>query len=185
MYIIIKNRWVTVEPKRIYIHPLSRKYVALKKYFSLLLNSCIFSNLFIVLGNLLYNFIPTFALLFLKTVVLQNRVWRADFWHVQWSCTSSLYFIFSMFDFTQHTTSLIYRQGKGSTFRSLKRFLQEACQPTLPIILITSFCNRKILKLSVSPLHRVRPYLKWTWKHVIYMVLRTYGLITFFKELII
>ena len=143
MYIIIKNRWVTVEPKRIYIHPLSRKYVALKKYFSLLLNSCIFSNLFIVLGNLLYNFIPTFALLFLKRVVMQNWIWRSDFWSVQWSCASSLYSIFSMFDFTQHTTSLMYRQGNGSIFRSLKRFLQEACRPPLPIILITFSCTTK------------------------------------------
>ena len=156
-----------------------------KKYLSLLLNSFIFSNFFIMLGNLLYNFIPTFLLLFFKRVVLQNSVWRSDFWHVEWSCTYSLYFIFSMFDFTQHTTSLIYRQGNGSTFRSLKRFLQETCWPTLPIILMTFFCNQKILTLSGSPPHRVRPYLRWTWKHAKYMVLRTYGLITFFKELII
>jgi hypothetical protein len=127
-----------VEPKRTYIHPLNRKCVAVKNT-CLLLNSCILPNLFIVLGNLLYNFIPTFAKLFLKSVVLQNWVWRSDFWHVQWSCTYSLYFIFSMFDFTQHTTSLIYRQGKGSIFRSIKRFLHEACRPTLPIILKTFF----------------------------------------------
>ena len=144
-----------------------------KKYFNLLLNSCILSNLFIVLGNLLYNFIPTFALLFLKSVVLQYWVWRSDVWRVQWSCTSSLYFIFSMFHFTQHTTSFIYRQGKGSIFRSLKRFLQESCRPALPIMLKTFFCNQKIL------------YLKWTWKHVKYMILKTYGLLTVFKELII
>jgi hypothetical protein len=128
-----------------------------KKYFSLLLNSCILSNLFIVLGNLLYNCIPTFALLFLKCVVLQNWVGRSDFWRVQWSCTASLYFIFSMFNFTQHTTSLIYRQGKGIIFRSLKRFLQEACRPVLPIILKIFFCNQTILILSGSPPHRVKP----------------------------
>jgi hypothetical protein len=114
-----------------------------------------------------------------------NWVWISDFWHVQWSCTSSLYFIFSKFDFTQHTTSLMYQQGKRSMFRSVKRFLQETCRPTLPIILITSFCNRKIFILSGSPPHRVKPYLKWTWKHAKYMVLKTYGIITFFKELII
>jgi hypothetical protein len=67
-----------------------------KKYFSLLLNSCILSNCFIVLGNLLYNFIPTFVLLFLRSVVLQNLVWRSNFWRVQWSCTSPLYLIFSI-----------------------------------------------------------------------------------------
>jgi len=44
----------------------------IKKYFSFLLNSCILSNLFVVLGNLLNNFIPIFALLFLRSVVLQN-----------------------------------------------------------------------------------------------------------------
>jgi hypothetical protein len=103
------------------------------------------------LGNLLYNFIPTFVLLFLKSVVLQNWVWRSDFWRLQWSCTSPFYFIFSMFDFTQHTTSLIYRQRKGSIFRFLNRFLQEACRPVPPIILKTFFCNRKILKHSGSP----------------------------------
>jgi len=113
--------------------------------FSLLLNSWIFSNLFIVLSNLLYSFIPTFALLFLKRVVLQNWIWRSDFWRVQWSCISPLYFIFSMFDFTQHTTSPIYRQSNRSIFRYLKRFLQDACQPTLSIILITFFCNEKCL----------------------------------------
>ena len=156
-----------------------------KKYFSLLLNSCILSNLFIALGNLLYNFIPTFALLFLKCVVLQNWVWRSDFWLVQWSCISPLYFIFSMFDFTQHTTSLIYRQGKGSIFRFLNRFLQDACRPVQPINLKTFFCNRKILILSGSPPYRVKPYLKWTWKHAKYIVLKTYGLVTLFKELII
>ena len=102
-------------------------------------NSCILSNLVIVLGNLLWNFLPTFALVFLKSVVLQNWVWRSDFWLVQWLHTSLLYFIFSMFDFTQHTTSLLYRQDKGSISRSLKRFLQEACWPTLPIILKTFF----------------------------------------------
>jgi hypothetical protein len=90
-----------------------------KKYFSLLLNSCILSNRFIVFGNLLYNFIPIFAPLFLRSVVLQNLVCRSNFWHVQWLCISPLYFIFSMFVFTQHTISLIYRQGKGSIFRFL------------------------------------------------------------------
>jgi len=35
-----------------------------------------------------------------------------------------------MFDFTQHTTSPVYTQGRGSIFRSLKKFLQEACWPT-------------------------------------------------------
>jgi hypothetical protein len=58
-----------------------------KKYFTLLLNSCNFSNLFIVPGNLLNNVIPTFPLLFLTTVVLQNWVWKSDFWRVQWSWT--------------------------------------------------------------------------------------------------
>jgi len=67
----------------------------------------------------MYNFILTFALPFLKSVVLQNWVWSSYVWHVQWSCTSSLYFISSMFDFTQHTTSLIYSKGKGSIFRCL------------------------------------------------------------------
>ena len=154
-----------------------------KKYFRLLLNSCIFSNLFIVLGNLLYNLIPIFALLFWKIVVLQNSLWRSDFWHVQWSCTSSLYFIFSMFDFTQHTISLMYRQGEGSIFRSLKRFLQEACWPTLPFILIAFFCDWKILILSGSLPYRVTPYLKWTWKHAKYMVLKSYVLITMYMHL--
>jgi hypothetical protein len=158
----------------------------IKKYFSLLLNSCIFSNLFIVSGDLLNNLMPTFPLLVLKRVVLQKWVWRSDFWCVQWSCSSPLYFIFSKCDFTQHTTSLtcIYRQGKGSMFRSLKRFLQETCRPTLPIILITFICNQKIFILAGSPPHRVKPYLKWTWKHAKYMVLKTCGLITFFKDLI-
>ena len=156
-----------------------------KKYFSLLLNSCTIFILFIVLGNLLYNFIPTFALPFLKGVVLQNWLWRFDFWHVQCSCTSSLYFISSMFAFIQHTISLVYRQGKGSIFRYLKRFLQETCQPALPTILIAFFCNWKILILSGSPPHRVKLYLKWAWKHAKYIVFKTYGLITFFKELII
>jgi len=55
-----------------YILPLNRKCAAVKKYFSLFLNSCVLSNLFIALGNLLYNFVSTFALLFLKSVVLQN-----------------------------------------------------------------------------------------------------------------
>jgi hypothetical protein len=73
VYIVINN-CVTVEPRKTYIHPLNRKCVAIKKTFSLPLNSCILSNPFIVLGNLLYNFIPTFALLFLKSVVLQNWV---------------------------------------------------------------------------------------------------------------
>jgi len=50
-----------------------------------------------------------------------------------------------MFDFTQHTTSLIYRQDKGSIFRSLKRFLQEVCWPALPIILKTFFVIEKFL----------------------------------------
>jgi len=39
-----------------------------KKYFSLLLNSCNFSNVFIVFGNLLYNFIPTYVLLSVEAV---------------------------------------------------------------------------------------------------------------------
>jgi hypothetical protein len=121
----------------------------------------------------------------LKRVVLKILVWRSEVWRVQWLCTSSLYFIFSKFDFTQHTTSLIYRPGKGSMFRSLKRFLQETCRPTLSVILITFFCNRNIFILSGSPTHRVKPYLKWTWKHAKYMVLKTYELITFFKEQII
>ena len=50
-----------------------------------------------------------------------------------------------MFDFTQHTTSLICRQGKGSLFRSLKSFPQEACRPALSIILIIFFCKQKFL----------------------------------------
>jgi hypothetical protein len=37
----------------------------MKRCFSFLLNSFIFSNIFIVLGSSLYNFITTFALLFL------------------------------------------------------------------------------------------------------------------------
>ena len=52
----------------------------IKKYFSFLLNSCILCNLFVVLGNLLYNFVPIFALLFLRSIILQNWVWRSDFW---------------------------------------------------------------------------------------------------------
>ena len=160
---IIINNWAIVEPKRTYIHPLNRKCVAVK----ILQSSFKFlylCNFFILLGNLLCNFIPTFALLFLKSMVLQNGVWRSDFWCVQWSCTSSSYFIFSMSDFTQHTTSLICRQEKGSIFRSSKRLLQEVHQPALPIIRKSFFCNLKFLILSGSPPHRVKPYLKWTWK---------------------
>ena len=48
-----------------------------------------------------------------------------------------------MFDFIQHTTSLIYRQGNGSIYRSLKRFLQEECRSALPIILIIFFVTEK------------------------------------------
>jgi hypothetical protein len=40
------------------------------------------------------------------------------------------YFIFSKFDLTQHITSLIYRQGKGCMFRSLKRFFLVRCLHT-------------------------------------------------------
>jgi hypothetical protein len=156
-----------------------------KKYFSLLLNSCILSNHFIAFGNLLYYFIPTFAPLFLRSVVLQNLVWRSNFCFLQWSCICPLYFIFSMFVFTQHTTSLIYRQGKGSIFRFLNKFLQEARWPAPPIILKTFFYKRKILILSGSPPHRVKPYLKWTWKQAKHMVLKTHRLVTCFKELII
>jgi hypothetical protein len=152
-----------------------------KKYLRLFLNSCILSSLFIVSGNLLYNFIPTFALLFLKSVVLQNWVWRFSFWCVQWSCASLLYFILSMFDLRPHTTSLIYKQGKGSIFKSLKRFLQEAYRLVLPIILRTFFCNRKILVLSGSPPHSVKPYLKLAWKHAKYTVLNTFSPAPFSK----
>jgi hypothetical protein len=69
MYTVLSKQ-VAVEPRRTYIYPLNKKCVAVKN--TSVLNSCIFSSLFIVLGNLLYNFIPTVALLFLKSVVLQN-----------------------------------------------------------------------------------------------------------------
>ena len=160
---IIINNWVIVEPKRTSIHPLNRRCVAVKNSSNLLLNSCIFSNLFIVLGNLFYNFLPTFALLFLKRVVLQNWVWRSDFWHVQCSCTFSLYFIFSVFDFTQHIT--LYADKQRKYIQIFKKISGIRCWLTLPIILKTFFCNQKIIILSGSPPHRVKPYLKWTWKN--------------------
>jgi hypothetical protein len=50
-----------------------------------------------------------------------------------------------------HTTALIDRQGKGSMFRYLKRFLQDVCPPTLPVFLTAFFCSRKIVILSWSP----------------------------------
>jgi hypothetical protein len=68
-------------------------------------------------------------------------------------------------------------------FRSLKRFLQEICRPTLPIILITFFCNRNFfynLKVT-TPQGRQSQMIMKTCK---VMVLKTCELITFFKELI-
>jgi hypothetical protein len=50
-----------------------------------------------------------------------------------------------MFDFTQQTTSLIYREGNESIISSLKTFLQEVRQPTLPIIPITFLVIEKFL----------------------------------------
>jgi hypothetical protein len=73
-----------------------------------------------------------------------------------------------MFDFTQHTTSLIYIQGKGSIFRFLNRFLQEACRPVPPIILKTFFCNRKMLEdiyYEYNTLNRIRYYVQLNKDH--------------------
>jgi hypothetical protein len=50
-----------------------------------------------------------------------------------------------MFDLTQHITSFIYRQGNGSIFRSLKRFLEEDVGPLYLLFLKLSFVIEKFL----------------------------------------
>ena len=173
-----------MEPKRTYIHELNRKYVAAKdiSIFFKIPASFLISVLCWAIYCTILTLICTTVFEKSSSAELNMKIWFLACTMVMYS---SLYFMFSIFDFTHHTTSLIYRQGNGSTFRSLRRFVQQACWSALPIILITLFCNWKILLLSVSPPHRVRPYLKWPWKHAEFMAFMMYGLITFFKELII
>jgi hypothetical protein len=147
------------------------------KYFNFLLNFCSSSNFFTLFGNLLYNLVPIFATLFLKSVVLQNRTWRSDSWRLQWSRILSINIIFSIFYFVKHITSLIYKHVSGIILRAPKRFLQEAFRATLLIILTIFPCNLKILLLSGSLHHKVKPYFRWTWKCAKYMFLKIYWLV--------
>ena len=95
-----------------------------------------------------------------------------------------IFHLFHVWSYTTHNLTYIQtRQWKYiQTFKKIPARRMSVCFTNYSYNFL---CNWKILLLSGSPPHRVRPYLKWTWKHAKYMVLKTYGLITFFKELII
>jgi hypothetical protein len=52
-------------------------------------------------------------------------------------------------------------QGNGSKFKSLKSCLHEDNLFTPLIILMTLFCNLKMVLLFESPPQKINPYFKW------------------------
>ena len=165
---------------------MQQKTRCIKNFCSLLLNSCGFPTFFIEFGSLLNSFMPTFPQFFLYRVVLQYCVWRSDFCRVSWSYISSFSLICSQVNLALYTISLMYKQGRGSIFKSLKIFLQETCLPTLRNILIAFFCRRKIFfyfwgHLPTELLH----ISDGCGTHAKYIILKTCALVTFVNDFII
>lgn len=147
-----------------HIHLQSWVYFVVKKDHNSLPKCCIFSSFLISLGNLTYNWIPIFAVLFLKALILQNWMCRATLWCILWFWISVFCSKLPVFIVIEHTISIMYMQGTKSMFWALKCYLHVLYLPTLLINHINLVCSLKIFLLSGSPPQDIKTYLKQSWQ---------------------